>query len=223
MGSGGCVPGDPAFLQGLRELADRTGALLIFDEVMTSRLSPGGLQLVHGIPPDLMTLGKYIGGGLTFGAFGGRADLMRRFDPEAPDALAHAGTFNNNTLTMSAGYAAMSQVYTPDVITAHNARGDRLRARLNAICAKAGVAFQFSGIGSMLTAHPVAGPITTYDHAANADPRLKALFFFDMVDSGIWLARRGMVNLSLPMGEAEFDRIAEAVDTFVTVRGHLLR
>ncbi|GGE46909.1 glutamate-1-semialdehyde 2,1-aminomutase [Primorskyibacter flagellatus] len=222
MGSGGCIAGDPDFLRGLRDLADRTGALLIFDEVMTSRLSPGGLQLTHGITPDLMTIGKYIGGGLTFGGFGGRGDLMRRFDPAAPDALLHAGTFNNNTLTMSAGLAAMSQVYTPDVIAAHNARGDRLRDRLNAICSDAGAAFQFTGIGSMMTAHPTAAPIRTYSDTLSADPRLRALFFFDMVDSGVWLARRGMINLSLPMGDAEHDRIAEAVESFVTLRAPLL-
>ena len=83
--------------------------MLIFDEVMTSRLSPGGLQEALGIIPDMTTLGKYIGGGMSFGAFGGRADLMGRYDPRRPDALPHAGTFNNNILTMSAGLAGMTR------------------------------------------------------------------------------------------------------------------
>ena len=101
---------------------------------MTSRLSPGGLQPVRGIKPDLTTLGKYIGGGMSFGAFGGRADIMDLFDPRRPDALPHAGTFNNNVLTMSAGLAGLTEVYTPDAARALNARGDALRERLNALC-----------------------------------------------------------------------------------------
>ena len=220
MGSGGCIPATREFLQTLRDLADRTGALLVFDEVMTSRLTVGGLQKTLGITPDLMTLGKYIGGGLTFGAFGGRADLMRRFDPNQPDMLAHAGTFNNNVLTMSAGVAAMTKVYTPDVVEAHNARGDALRERLNAIAADA--CLQFSGIGSMMTAHTTREPIVSTAAAATSDQRLKALFFFDMVDAGVWMARRGMINLSLPMGKAEEDQLAAAVESFVQTRRSLL-
>ena len=103
-GTTGCIPAEREFLAGLRALADETGAILIFDEVMTSRLAPGGLQEAHGILPDMTTLGKYLGGGMSFGAFGGRAEIMERFDPRRPDAFQHAGTFNNNVLTMNAGY-----------------------------------------------------------------------------------------------------------------------
>ena len=112
-GSTGCVAAEKPFLEGLRRLATEAGALLIFDEVMTSRLYPGGLQAVHGVKPDLTTLGKYVGGGMSFGAFGGRADVMAVFDPSRPDALPHAGTFNNNVLTMSAGYAGLTELLTP--------------------------------------------------------------------------------------------------------------
>lgn len=89
----------------------QVGALLILDEVMTSRLSPGGLQEHFGITPDLTSLGKYIGGGMTFGAFGGRASIMGAYNPHKPDALVHGGTFNNNTLSMSAGAAVMTKVW----------------------------------------------------------------------------------------------------------------
>jgi glutamate-1-semialdehyde 2,1-aminomutase len=105
LGSGGCIPGDPVFLSVLRETTRQTGALLIFDEVMTSRTGSGGLQARLGIRPDVTTLGKYIGGGSSFGAFGGRADVMELFDPARPGALPHAGTFNNNVVSMAAGHA----------------------------------------------------------------------------------------------------------------------
>ena len=84
LGSGGCIPGDPEFLATLRAGATAAGALLIFDEVMTSRLSPGGRQQDLGIRPDLTTIGKYVGGGMSFGAFGGRREVMERFDPTRP-------------------------------------------------------------------------------------------------------------------------------------------
>ena len=82
---------------------------------MTSRLAPGGLQEALGILPDLTTLGKYLGGGMSFGAFGGRADIMERFDPRRPDAFQHAGTFNNNVLTMAAGYVGLTESTRPNV------------------------------------------------------------------------------------------------------------
>ena len=114
IGSGGCIAADVAFLAMLRAETSRVGALLILDEVMTSRLAPGGLQSIRGVQPDLTTLGKYIGGGMSFGAFGGRSEIMDLFDPRRADALPHAGTFNNNVLTMSAGLAGLTEVYTPD-------------------------------------------------------------------------------------------------------------
>ncbi len=89
LGAGGCVPGDPEFLWTLRRLTEEVGALLIFDEVMTSRLAFGGRQSSLGIKPDLTVIGKYFGGGLSFGAFGGRADIMGRFDPSRSGALSH--------------------------------------------------------------------------------------------------------------------------------------
>src|SRR5262249_37618858 len=104
-GGAGCIPAELEFLKGLRELATKHGITLIFDEVMTSRLSPGGLQAATGVTPDMTTLGKYIGGGMSFGAFGGKQAIMSMFDPRQPNFLPHAGTFNNNVLTMSAGIA----------------------------------------------------------------------------------------------------------------------
>ncbi len=222
IGSGGCIPATPEFLAALRDATARVGALLILDEVMTSRLSPGGLQAVRGVKPDLTTLGKYIGGGMSFGAFGGRADIMDLFDPRRPDALPHAGTFNNNVLTMSAGLTGLIEIYTPDAARALNARGDALRDRLNRLCRAADAPLQFTGIGSMLAVHAMRGAVRSPADAAKGDAKLKELFFFDMLAHGIWLARRGMFALSLPIGDAECDRLADAVEEFLNSRRSVL-
>jgi glutamate-1-semialdehyde 2,1-aminomutase len=220
LGSGGCIPGTPEFLQTLRRGAAGHGALLIFDEVMTSRLSPGGRQALLGIAPDLTTIGKYIGGGMSFGAFGGRRELMARFDPTRPGAVPHAGTFNNNILTMTAGLTALTEVYTPEVAAALNARGDALRERLTELTA--GRAPHVTGLGSMLALHFTAGPPRCAADADAADPRLVELLFFDLLERGLHIARRGMVALSLPVGDAECDAFVDAVAAFLTERGTLL-
>lgn len=217
-GSTGCISAEPAFLEGLRQVADETGALLILDEVMTSRLAPGGLQSVHGIRPDLTTLGKYVGGGMSFGAFGGRADVMGLFDPNRPDALPHAGTFNNNTLTMSAGHAALTEIYTPDVVAALNARGDRLRERLNGLARAANAAMQFTGRGSMMAVHFTRDVVRDEADADRGSQDLKELFFFDLLDRGVYIARRGMIVLSLALDDAAFERLEVAVEDFVRLR-----
>src|ERR1051326_2874101 len=150
LGGSGCIPAAREFLADLRALASETGAILIFDEVMTSRLAPGGLQEVHGISPDMTTLGKYVGGGMSFGAFGGKAAIMEWFDPRRADGFQHAGTFNNNVLTMNSGYVGLTEVYTPERAVALNRFGDGLRERLNAAVRRRGIAMQFTGIGSMI-------------------------------------------------------------------------
>lgn len=222
LGAGGCIPAEPAFLHGLRALADECGALLILDEVMTSRLSSGGRQALLGLKPDLTTLGKYFGGGLSFGAFGGRADVMARFDPRRPDALAHAGTFNNNVLTMAAGLAGLTQVLTPAALDTLNQRGERLRERLNAVFTQHAVGLQFTGLGSVMQLHATAKPLRNATDRAGADDRVKALLFFDLLERGVFLARRGLVALSLPFGDAEADTFVSALDAVVQARQPLL-
>ena len=222
-GSHGCLPGDLEFLRTVRAETAARGITMIFDEVMTSRLAPGGLQEKTGVIPDMTTLGKYIGGGMSFGAFGGRRDIMELFDPTKPDSLPHAGTFNNNALTMAAGAAGYGEVYTPAAAKELNDRGDRIRDRLNAICRREGVAFQFSGIGSMMTAHATTRPIRSAADIASSNQDAKELFYFDMMAAGIWIARRGFVALNIMIGEPEGDRFVAAVEEFVTARKALLR
>ena len=222
LGGGGCIAASPEFLRALRAATERCGALLIFDEVMTSRLAPHGLGAAMGVTPDLMTLGKYVGGGMSFGAFGGRADLIDRFDPSRPGALPHAGTFNNNVLTMAAGIAALTEVYPASATLTLSAYGDRLRLRLNGQAESAGVPMRFTGIGSLLAVHMLPEAPRTPAQAAAGNAAARDLFFFDMLRAGFWLARRGMMALSLPLTEADADAFAEAVGEFISVRGHLL-
>ncbi len=221
LGAGGCIAGEREFLQGLRRLADDSGALLIFDEVMTSRLALGGRQSQLGITPDLTTLGKYFGGGLSFGAFGGRREVMQRFDPRRPGALGHAGTFNNNVLSMAAGLAGLRQLWTAAAVQALNARGDALRERCNALFAARGLDLQASGLGSLMTLHPTARPLRSTADLAGCDGRVRDLLYFALLERGVYLARRGMAALSLPFGDAEAgqfgDALADALDAHAAV------
>ncbi|PZW48148.1 glutamate-1-semialdehyde 2,1-aminomutase [Humitalea rosea] len=222
LGAGGCIPADPAFLAALREGCDRTGALLIFDEVMTSRHHAGGLQMrLGGVRPDLMTLGKYVAGGMSFGAFGGRAAVMDQFDGHRPGTLPHAGTFNNNVLSMAAGLVAMGEIFTAEAADALWARGEALRARLNEVAAGAGMVF--TGAGSMVTPHFRPGKLTRPPTTASAEEeQRRELFFLDMLAGGIYLARRGMVTLSLPMTAADTEAFVAAVSDFCEARRPLL-
>ena len=214
-GAAGLIPGDPEFLHVLRAATEANGVPLVFDEVMTSRLSLGGMQEALGIEPDLTTLAKFVGGGLSFGAFGGRAELMGRFDPARPDALQHGGTFNNDVLTMAAGAAGLTQVLTAAEIARLNGLGDRLRDRLNAYASERGIAFRSTGRGSLVGLHFTREPIRSEADVPEA-AELRALLHLHMLERGYSYGRRGFIALSLPLGEAEIDGFAAAVEEFLT-------
>jgi glutamate-1-semialdehyde 2,1-aminomutase len=226
MQGSGCIPGDRAFLRMLREECTANDIVLIFDEVMTSRLSPGGLQGLLDIRPDMTTLGKYLGGGASFGAFGGRRDLMERFDPTRADAFAHAGTFNNNVLSMAAGFAGLAEVFTPAEAVRINALGDRLRDRLNEIGAARGMPFRATGIGSLIGLHfgtPSGAAAGPPGPAPRAIESVQALFHLELLNRGYYFARRGYIALSLPTSDADCDGFGAAVDDFLAARGPLIR
>lgn len=229
-GGAGAIPGDPAFMTGLADACRDHGVIFVIDEVMTSRLGYGGAQARYGMTPDLMTLGKYVGGGLSFGAFGGRADLMARFDPRRADSFPHGGTFNNNVLAMAAGHAALTQVLSAERLERMNGLGDKLRDRLNELARKHGVPMQTTGLGSIFGIHFHEGPIRNAadldkgEHgreAAIAD--LKKLFHLDMLEAGQYLSRRIMGNLSIETTEAETEQLIQAVEEFLINRGDLVR
>lgn len=214
LGSGGCLPADPKFLAALRQATQEVGALLIFDEVMTSRMSSGGMQQRLGIIPDLTTIGKYIGGGMSFGAFGGRAHIMDMFVSSLP----HSGTFNNNVLTMAAGRRALGEVFTAERAEELFQFGEEMRAALNAVLSQAGTSMHFEGLGSLATVHFRPGPAIRPTVPSAKETALRDLFFFDMLEAGIYLAKRGMIALSLPVSKVEIGLFVDAVKEFASVR-----
>ena len=216
LGSGGVIPATREFLQALREETQAHGVLLILDEVMTSRLSPRGAAPLCDVTPDLLTVGKYLGGGLSFGAFGGRADLMARFDPSQPGALPHAGTFNNNVLSMAAGLAGLTQVLDDDRLDALNARGDRLREALQSVMAPHG--WTATGMGSMVGFHPVPGPVDSPADIAAADDRRRELLFLDLLERGWYVAPRGFIALSIEVTDDDIDGFVAAVADSLAAR-----
>jgi glutamate-1-semialdehyde 2,1-aminomutase len=222
LGAGGSIPAEREFLAVLREETARHGIVLIFDEIQTSRLAPNGMQGHWGITPDMTTLGKYMAGGLAFGAFGGREDIMALFDPRQPSSLALSGTFNNNSLGMRVGTAVLSEVVTAAALQQLTARGERLRKRLNAMLTRAGVVAQFTGFGSIMGIHFAPGPFRNARDAALSDPRLRELFYLHMLEEGVWIARRGMMALSLALTDDDLDKVFAAVAAFADRWGHLL-
>ncbi len=210
-GSAGCIPGSPEFLQTLRSRSEKSGSVLIFDEVMTSRLSRNGAQGLLGILPDMTTLGKYIGGGMTVGAFGGADRFMEIFDPRRSDAIPHAGTFNNNALTMAAGAAALTGLLNDELLDGLNAKGEALRKILNTIARDHQVCLQFTGAGSLIGMHATRNRVDNQDDLVGSDDRIKELVFLDLIEQGYYIARRGFMALMLTVGE---DEISGFIDAF---------
>ena len=209
LGSAGCVPAVPAFLRGLADAARAVGAVAIMDEVMSSRLGPKGLSVQCGVESDLKTYGKYIAGGFSFGAFGGTADVMGIFDSTHAAHVPHAGTFNNNITSMAAGTEVLTNVYTAEVATAFTERGDELRENIAQVLARYPLALCVSGSGTMMAIHARAQRPTDGESAADKNPALQEMLFLGLLRRGIYIAPRGMINLSLPVTD---DQLAAFID-----------
>ena len=185
-GNMGVVPPAEDFLQGLRRLSDRYGALLIFDEVMTGfRVSRGGAQELYGVTPDLTTLGKVIGGGLPVGAYGGRRDLMERIAPSGP--VYQAGTLSGNPLAMSAGLAQLDALERSDAWAQLETTSEQLARGLTGIVAELGFPLTLNRVGSMLTLFFTEGPVTDFESATRSDTKRHARFFRAMIENGVHL------------------------------------
>ena len=198
MGAGGMIPADPAFLEGLRALTVEHGALLVFDEVMSFRLEPGGMQERYRIRPDLTTFAKIIGGGFPVGSFGGRAAVMEQFDPSRPTPLWQSGTFNGNAVTMAAGVAAMG-AYPATEVARINALGQRLRDDLQAALDEARVKGLVTGYGSFAAIHLGASEVSSYRDAARTDRALARLLHLALLLEGVFCAPRLMWCTSTAM------------------------
>lgn len=186
-GNMNCILPQPGFLEGLRERATATGAVLIFDEVMTGfRVGPQGAAGVYGITPDLVTLGKIIGGGLPMGAFGGRLDLMQHLSPVGP--VYQAGTLSGNPMAVTAGLATLRRLADTQIYSDLAAYTERLCAGLQAEADAAGVTFTTARLGSMFGLFFGSGPIHGYaDVMACDSPRFNR-FFHAMLERGVYLA-----------------------------------
>jgi len=181
VGNMGCVPPRPGYLEALREITERFGALLIFDEVMTGfRVAYGGAQHRYGIRPDLTTLGKVIGGGLPVGAYGGRKDIMRIVAPVGP--VYQAGTLSGNPLAVAAGLAMLRH------LEAHPEIYDQLETRAARLCASAPAGVTVNRVGPMFTFFFTDGPVTDWESAKRCDTARFGSFFRRMLDQGIYLA-----------------------------------
>ena len=183
--SGGVIPAKPEFLQFLRDAATDLGAVLIFDEVVTSRLHYHGIQGLFGIKPDMTTLGKYMGGGFSFGCFGGSQEIMAPFDPSKPNCLVHSGTYNNNIFTMTAGIAGHKLV-RPEEIARINSLGDELRSGINKLVEAKGLGMWATGYGSAIGLH-----------FSSSLELLRDIVYFGLLKRNILIARRGFIMLNL--------------------------
>jgi glutamate-1-semialdehyde 2,1-aminomutase len=225
LGSGGCVPATAEYVRGVFAAAREAGAVCIADEVMTSRHGRQGMMRLLGAEADITTYGKYLGGGFSFGAFGGRADLLDQYDttPGArTSVISHAGTFNNNIATMTAGCAVLEQVYTADVAEAHLARGEEFRQQLAAVCARHRVPVCVSGFGSMMSLHATATVPTNVDEVFARDHVLQELVYLGLLERGVYTAFRGMVNVGLAHTDDQLATALDALDDTLTELDRLL-
>ncbi len=204
MGSVGMLPADPSYLSMLRDFADDSGALLIFDEVISFRVAPGGAQEYYGVTPDMTALGKIIGGGFAVGAFGGRSDVMAQYSPVNGAAIAHGGTFNANPISMAAGVATLNEL-TPTVYRRLAELTEMLKQGIRKVCAELEQPVVVTGAGSLFGIHFGSGPLHNYRDIAATDKALAGRVFIGMLNEGFLLAPNLVGAVSTELGEVEVD------------------
>ena len=216
VGNANCLPPREGYLQHLRDLCTRHGALLIFDEVMTGfRVALGGAQARYGVTPDLSTFGKVIGGGMPVGAYGGRRELMEQVSPAGP--VYQAGTLSGNPVAMAAGLAMLELVSAPGFHDALEAKTNALCDGLEAAAREAGVPFTTNRVGGMFGLFFSAVPVDTYAGAVACDTAMFNRYFHAMLERGVYLAPSAFEAgfLSSAHGDAEIAAtIAAAREAF---------
>ena len=213
VGNAGCILPAPGYLAGLRAITQREGALLIVDEVMTGfRVAPGGACQLYSLDPDLVTLGKIIGGGLPVGVFGGKLRFMDMLAPLGP--VYQAGTLSGNPLAMAAGLATISylQSHAAEVYPKLEATSQEIAEMVAAEAARAGISLTTNRVGSMWTWFFTPGPVTNYEEAARSDTAAFGRFHRAMLDHGIWLppSQFEAAFISTAHGDAEVQAIITA-------------
>jgi glutamate-1-semialdehyde 2,1-aminomutase len=207
----GYLPADVAFLEGIRKVTAELGIVLIFDEVQSFRIAPGGAQEYLGVVPDMTCFGKIIGGGMPVGAFGGRRDIMALFDPTSGKAtVGHAGTFNANPMTMVAGEVVMNAL-TPDVYERMNSLGETLRGKLRAVFGELDMDVQVTGVGSLFGMQFTDRPIRNYRDVATSDLRTKRALFTGLLNEGVLIQGGCAGALGVMSNEEHVDTLVDSV------------
>ena len=215
LGAGGNIPGNREFLNTLRTCTEEIGALLIFDEIKTGRLGPSGIHGMLDFKPDLVTVGKFIAGGLPTGAFGGRADLMARYDPRHGHGWNHAGTFNNNVCSMAAGCVAMGEIFTAERAAEFLDWSESFRLSLNEMFAAKDIPMYANGMGSIIAIHFSRVPTKKPSDITAGCQSLRPLLHMEMLLEGVLICKRGDFFLSLPMDESHLARARHALEKFI--------
>ena len=211
LGSAGMIPADPGYLEMLRAVTRQHGIVLVFDEVVSLRVAPGGAQEYFGVTPDLTCLGKLIGGGFPLGAFGGRSDIMALFDPSnGKPAVPHPGSHNANPIGMVAG-ATTLELLTPAVIDQLNRRTEKLRQDMADAFADVGVPVRVTGLGSLFAMHLTRHPVRSCRDTLSGDPELRHRLFLGLFNEGILIDPRGVGNLSTALGDQELGEFSAAL------------
>lgn len=200
LGAGGVIPAKKEFLQTLRDLCNKYGCILIYDEVQALRLSEGGAQKLYGVIPDIAAFGKIIGGGLPVGALGGRRDIMDVFNATGRSPVTQSGTFNGNRATMAAGYATLMQYKQADCDRLEKL-GIMLKDNIDAAFAKSGIDGCATRAGSLLNYHFIKGEPNNYLEVTKEDKSLCKIMHLEMLKRGFFIAPRGLIALSTPMTE----------------------
>ena len=216
-GNMGVVPPAPGFLAGLRAIADRHGALLVIDEVMTGwRVDPAGAQVRYDVRPDLVCLGKVIGGGFPAAAYGGRRDLMLQVAPVGP--VYQAGTLSGNPVAMAAGLATLDVLARGEAWPAADRFAAALEAGLREAAERVGIPLTVQRVGTMLTPFFTEDPVRNYADARAADAARYGRFFHAMLDAGVYLPPSAFEAsfTSAAHGDAELERILAALPSALT-------
>jgi len=211
LGTGGMIPASRDFLSALRQVTSAANIVLIFDEVISLRISFGGAQEFYNVRPDLTAMGKFLGGGLPIGAFGGQEEIMSLYDPTKLDRslgqqlkppIPHSGSFNGNPITMAAGIATLEEL-TPETYAHLNTLGESLRQGVRVLASELEIPIQVTGTGSLFGIHFTTDPVINYRDTILVDSVLRHYTFLGLVNEGIFPTSHLLGCISSPMTTRE--------------------